>query len=189
MLLSVPHLVVPYKLDHEASLRYLYPGLPHLFTGVMVTTALTCLESICNACSELYELSCLEDLSARDQADLRSSIELIGPIGERPFVKNGPLVLGLTLLLCEMLRDMRQGTAACCTTSHYGTDTIHADWFQWRDHMDAEMQNGRSQPSTIDEIGEFCKNILDLSNDTTSSYHSFDEQQHLNNSPPQLDDC
>ena len=166
-----------YKLDPEASLRCLYPGLPQLSTGVMATTTLTCLESICNACSELYELSCLEDLSARDQADLRSSMELIGPIGKRSFVKNGPLVLDLTLLLCEMLRDMRQGTAACCTTSHYGTDTMHADWFQWRDRTDAEIQNERLQPSTIDEIGEFCKSILDLSNDTTSSHHQFDEPQ------------
>lgn len=78
-----------------------------------MTAALTCLESICNACSELYELSCAEDLSARDQAELRSSMELISPIGKQGFVKNGSLVLGLALLLCEMLQDMRQGRTAC----------------------------------------------------------------------------
>jgi len=121
-----------------------------------------CLEEIGIVRVKLYDLSRSESTSARDGADLRSSIELLDAIGKRGPLENRSLVLRLTMLLHESLHDSKQGTAIYCT-SYCLTDLICVGWFKWIDCADLGMGDRRSQPPTVSEIKVICQEIRDFS--------------------------
>jgi hypothetical protein len=127
-------------------------------------TAPAYLEGIQSVCIEMCSLSRSEHTSARDGADLRSSIRLLDSIGKPGPVNNGPLVLRLTLLLHELLQDSKQGTTV------YLTDQIYVGWFQWGDCTDIWMSDKESRPPTASEIKAICQEIYDFSVDGTFAY-------------------
>jgi hypothetical protein len=136
----------------------------HLRADMTEATILDCLEGIRNVRVELYGLSCAEHTSARDGADLRSSIKLLDSVGKPGRVNNSSLVLLLTRLLHELLQDSKQGTTACCTTPHL-THLNCVGWFQWGDCTDVWNSERGSRPPTVSEIKAICQEICDFSDD------------------------
>lgn len=132
-------------------------------------TALAYLKGIQSVQIEMCSLSRSEHTSARDGADLRSSIKLLDSIGKSGPVKNVPLVLRLTLLLHELLQDSKQGTTAYCKVIRL-TDQIHVGWFQWGDCTDIWMSDKELRPPTASEIKAICQEIYDFSVDGTFVY-------------------
>lgn len=124
------------------------------------------LEGIQRIRAELHCLCHLEHTSARDSADLQSSIELLDSIGKRRPVKNGSLVLRLTLLLHEFLLDSKQGAATSCTVFCL-TDLFHVGWFQWVDCADMKLSDEKSRLPTAFEIRAICQEIRDFSDDVS----------------------
>jgi len=123
-----------------------------------------CLEEIKIVRVKLYDLSRSESTSAREGADLRSSIELLDAIGKRGPLENSSLVLRLAMLLHELLHDSKQGTTIYCT-SYCLTDLTRVGWFKWVDCADLGMGDRRSQPPTVSEIKVICQEIRDFSDD------------------------
>lgn len=121
-----------------------------------------CLEKIKMVRGKLFDLSRLESTSARDGADLKSSIELLDAIGKRGPLENHSLVLRLTMLLHDLLHDSEQGTTIYCK-SYCLTDLIRVGWFKWVDRMDLGMGDRRSQPPTVSETKAMCHEIRDFS--------------------------
>jgi hypothetical protein len=142
--------------------------LLHLLADMSKATIPAYLEGIRTVRIELYGLACSEHTSARDGADLQSSIKLLDSIGKPGPVNNGSLVLLLTRLLHELLQDSKQGKTACCTTSRL-TDLIGAGWFQWGDSTDVWNSNRESRPPTAFEIKGICQEIFNFSDDRISA--------------------
>lgn len=152
-------LYVLYSMDEVNQLRTVPPT-----ANMSEASTPACLEQIKIVRVKLYDLSRSESTSARDGADLRSSIELLDAIGKRGSLENRSLVLHLTLLLHELLHDSKQGMTIYCT-SNCLTDLFRIGWFRWVDCADLRMGDRRSQPPTVSEMKAMCQEIRDFSDD------------------------